>query len=130
PDEGQRPLVVGRDVGPLKQVASGARAVEAAEDVHEGRLAAAARAHYGQEVAAVDFDADASERVDARFAEDVELVDVLDADDGAFCRCRRLRRFDGRSFRGRQAKSSRARAWSPASAAWRARSGRPGHRLP
>ncbi len=82
-DQCQSPLVEPGDVDAVEQVPTELGPVEAAEDVHERRLAAPARAHDGHELAALDRDADPAERVHARFTQVVVLVDVLDADEQA-----------------------------------------------
>src|SRR5207253_372914 len=63
------------------QVSTGARPVETTEDVHEGGFAAAAGAHDGHEVAALDRHVDAAQRVHARFAELVVFVNVVRDED-------------------------------------------------
>ena len=71
------------NVDAVEQVSPGCRAVEAAEDVHERRLAAPARAHDRDESAPLDVDAHATQRVDARLPQCVVLVNTLDAEDRA-----------------------------------------------
>ena len=56
--------------------------VEAGEDVHEGRLAGAGRAHHGHELAGADLEIDAAERVDGGLAFAVAAREVARLDRG------------------------------------------------
>ena len=58
-----------RDVGAVEDVRAGGRAVEAADDVHQRRLAGAGRSHDGHELAGVDAQVDAVERAHFDLAE-------------------------------------------------------------
>jgi hypothetical protein len=80
-DAGQLPLIEAGDVDSLEQVTPGSRTVETAEDVHERRLSAAARSHDGDERARLHGNVDPAECVQARLAELVILVNLLDLDD-------------------------------------------------
>src|SRR5205085_2440635 len=62
----------------FEQITAGARLVEAAEDVHEGRLPAAAGPHDGHEASVLDRYVDPAEGVQPGFTELVVLVDVVD----------------------------------------------------
>ena len=79
-----RQLVVGEagDVLPLQQVAAGGGAVEAAEQVHQRRLARARGPHDGDELALRDLERDAAERRQLDVAHPVDLGDVLQLDQG------------------------------------------------
>src|SRR5690606_25101920 len=57
-------------------------AVEAAQDVHERRLARARRAHDGDELVAPDDEVDAAQRVDLLDADPVDLAERADLDAG------------------------------------------------
>src|SRR5438105_1976035 len=70
-----------RDVLAVEPVAAGRRAIEAAEQVHEGGLAGARRAHDGHEFAGLDRHGDAAQRVHRVRAEMVVLAEVLGRDD-------------------------------------------------
>src|SRR5689334_939697 len=73
-------LVVGerREVVPLEEDATGARAVEGAEELQQGRLAAAARPLERDELARLDLELDAVERADRRRAALEELRDSFE----------------------------------------------------
>src|SRR5262249_36782146 len=81
PDGGERPAVVARHVNTVQQIPPHGRTVEAAEEVHERRLSAAARPHDGDELSSAAVHVDSSERVHPRFGESVVLVEALDLDD-------------------------------------------------
>src|ERR1051326_1180263 len=71
-----------RDVDSVEQVRSGRRTIEAAEDVHQRRLAGAGRSHDRDEVAFVDEKIDAVERAHFHFAHRVDLRQLTNLDDG------------------------------------------------
>jgi len=64
------------------------RQVEAAENIHERRLARARRTHDGDELAGLDGQADAAERFDLYIADDESADYIFDLND----RVRRLER--------------------------------------
>ena len=66
-------VVEAADVDPVEEVAAAGRHVEAADDVHQGALAAAGRADDRDEVAALDREGDAAQSVHRRRAERVAL---------------------------------------------------------
>src|SRR5690606_22281230 len=66
------------DIDAVQQVGAAGRAVEAAEHVHQRRLAGAARTHEGDEFALVDVERDAANGMNGNLARLVDLVDVLD----------------------------------------------------
>jgi len=78
----RRQLVVREvgDVTAVEQVASARRAVEAAEDVHERRLAGPGRPDDGDELAPADVEGDAAEGVHRRALHGVGLGDVVRGD--------------------------------------------------
>ena len=80
-DVGQLVAIESGDVGAVEQVTAARRAVEAAEHVHQGRFARAARAHDGDELAALDLQRNAAHRMHIHLAGAVGLVDVLQLDD-------------------------------------------------
>ena len=67
--------------GALEHVAAAGRLVQAAENIHERGLAAAAGSHDRDELAALDGDADSAQSMHASFTQIVILVDVLHAND-------------------------------------------------
>ena len=79
---GQFVAVESVDVDAVEQVGAFGLPVEAAEHVHEGRLAGATRAHEGDEFTALDVETDAADGMDGHFPGLVDFVDVLDLDDG------------------------------------------------
>ncbi len=70
-----------RDLLAVEHVPPARRAIEAPEDVHQGRLARAGRSHDGRELTRGDREGHAAERVDLHVAHDVGLGDVLEADE-------------------------------------------------
>src|SRR5204863_3216345 len=70
-----------RDVLTVDEIAPFGRRVEAAEQVHERRLAGAGRAHDGEELAALDRNADATQRVHGVPTQVVVLGQRLGEDD-------------------------------------------------
>ena len=82
-DVGELVAVELGDVDPVEQVATARRTVEAAEQVHERGLAGAARAHERHEFAAVNLDRDAAHGMHGNLAGVVDLVNLLDFDDGS-----------------------------------------------
>jgi hypothetical protein len=79
-----RPAVAveARDVLAVEEVVAGGRVVEQTEDVHEGGLAGARRAHHRDEGAGGDVDADAAQGVHDDVPERIEALEVDDADEG------------------------------------------------
>ena len=67
-----------RHIASLKQIPSGAEAVQAAEDVHERRLAAATRAHDGYKFTALNLKADTAQSVYPCLSKIVVFVRVFD----------------------------------------------------
>ena len=67
-------------VDAVEAVAAGGRRIEAADDVHRRRFARAGRAHDGDELAAVDRQVDAGQRVDLRFALAIGLPDLVEGE--------------------------------------------------
>ena len=84
-DLGPLVAVEPRDVDAVEPVAARGRPVEAADDVHQRRLARAGRAHDGHELAARDRQADPLERGDLDLAHVVDLGQVVDLDDRSGC---------------------------------------------
>src|SRR6185312_8696018 len=82
-DVGEVVVVEGAHVDRVEQVAAPGRRVEAAEDVHERALAAARAAHHRDEVAALDAQRDAPQRVHGEVPHRVRLRHVGDVDDDA-----------------------------------------------
>ena len=78
---GQRVLRHRRHVLAVEQVLARRRPVEAADDVHERRLARARRSGDREELAALHFEVDAAQRLHLDLADDVGLDEVLDRDD-------------------------------------------------
>ena len=76
PDVRQLIVVEIADVDPVEQVPAVRRRVEAADQVHQRRLAAARAAHDRQVVAAVDPEIDVAEGVDGDLAQSVDLRDL------------------------------------------------------
>src|SRR6185503_4863702 len=70
-----------RHVVPVEEVASGGRPIEAAEQVHERRLAGARRAGERDELAGRDVERDAAQRLHLHLAEVVGLRQVANGDD-------------------------------------------------
>src|SRR5690606_22886120 len=70
-------------VDPAHEVASLRRPVEAAEDVHQGRLAGARLAHDGDELAAPDGQRDAVQRPDLGVAAAIRTADIGELDERA-----------------------------------------------
>ena len=68
------------DVDSFDRHGARGRLVEPRKAVHQRRLARARRAHHGREVAVVDFEGDAAQRVDARAALSVAASYVLGGD--------------------------------------------------
>src|SRR6185295_11719414 len=66
----------------VENVGAARRPVHAADDVHERRLARARRAHDRHHLAALDEQRDALQHVEVHLAHLVDLVEVLDPDDG------------------------------------------------
>src|SRR4029077_1192858 len=94
PNAGQLPFVEPGHVNAFEQVTTGARFIEAAEDVHEGRLAAAAGAHDGDEFAAVDLDVHAAQGVDPVVPHLVIFVQLFDAENALVRIVAENRRFE------------------------------------
>ena len=81
PDLGQLVAIHRGNVFAVKLVMPGAGRIEAAQHVHEGRFAAAARAHDGEIFVAMNLQRHAAQRVHGLLAHHVVLRDVLDVDD-------------------------------------------------
>jgi hypothetical protein len=81
PDLGQLVAVHRRNVFAIELITSGAGRIEAAEHVHECRLATAARPHDGEVFVPMDLERDAAQGMHRLFAHHVMLGDVLDIDD-------------------------------------------------
>src|SRR6185369_2159932 len=64
------------DVGPGEATGATRRSVEAADDVHEGRLARSRRTHDGDELPYPDVERDAAQRLHLDVAEPVDLPQV------------------------------------------------------
>ena len=80
--QGREPVGAQRlDALAVEAVAAGRRTVEAADEVHEGRLARARRAHDGDEVACLDVERDAAQRDDAAAVELVDAAEVACLDE-------------------------------------------------
>ncbi len=62
----------------FEQIAAAGRLVQAAQNVHESGFAAAAGAHDGDKLAALDADVDPAQSVHLGFAQVVVLVHVID----------------------------------------------------
>src|SRR6266852_5170109 len=75
---GQFFLAEAGDLDAFEHIASSVGFVEAAHNIHEGRFTAAAGAHDGDELPARNFDAYASQGVDACFPELIVFVNLLD----------------------------------------------------
>src|SRR5690606_16143223 len=82
PEVRQLVAVEVRDVASLEQVLAGGGPVEAAEDVHQRRLARARGAHDGHELARVDLQVDAVQHLRGKVAIEVRLGDALQFNDG------------------------------------------------
>lgn len=76
-------FIVLRNIGAFQKVSPGAGAIETAEHVHEGGLAASACAHDGHKFTPLNGKAYTTKRVYASFAEVVVFVDVFDAENRA-----------------------------------------------
>src|SRR5207245_6782304 len=72
---GELVVVEPRDFSAVEKVTTARRHVEAADDIHERRLARAARPHNGDELAFFDDEVDASQRRDLDLAHTVGLGD-------------------------------------------------------
>ena len=70
-----------RDIDAAEKIAPGSRRIEAAEDVHGGRLAGTRRAHDGDELAARDRKIDAGQRPHEAGAFAIELLHPLEGDE-------------------------------------------------
>ena len=70
-----------RHLAAVEEVAARGRAIEAAEDVHQRRLARARGAHDGDELAPLDDERHVVERVHLDVAEPVDLADVVEQDE-------------------------------------------------
>jgi hypothetical protein len=81
PDGGELVLRHLRDVLPVEEVLARRRPVEAAGDVHERRLAGTRRPGDRQELAALDVEVHAAQRLHLDLADDVPLDEILDRDD-------------------------------------------------
>ena len=81
PDAGQVVVVERPDLRPGEPVAPGCRPIEAADDVHQRRLAAAGRPDDRQEVAGADVEVDAPEGGDLEAPGRVDPRDVPQLDD-------------------------------------------------
>ena len=76
--------------------------VEAADDIHQRRFARSGRAHHSDELARIDFERHAAQRVHLNFAEIVGFDDILEPDGGRVAGC--LSRLDvGRNLSCRRA---------------------------
>ena len=80
-DAGELGLRQARDIDAVEQIAAGRWTVEAAEDRHQGRFAGARRAHDGHELAALDGEIDAAERVNIDVADVIGPRHAFDRDD-------------------------------------------------
>ena len=80
-DVGQLVVHHRRHVLPVELVLARGRRVQAAEHVHQGRLAGAGRPHDREVLVAVDAERDAAQGVDRLLAHLVELGHALDRDD-------------------------------------------------
>ena len=89
-DDGQLVLRHPRHVVAVEEVLAGRRLVEAPDDVHERRLAGARRAGHRHELARLDVEVHAAQRVDLDLADDVGLDEILDRDDGGHLGIRRV----------------------------------------
>src|SRR5258705_12255368 len=69
-----------RNVDSFQQVSPGTEAIQTAQNVHEGGLAAATGAHDGDELTSMYLNAYAAEGMNPRFAQVVILVSFFDAD--------------------------------------------------
>ena len=78
-----RELIAGhpRDILAVEDVLAARRAIKAAEDVHERRLAGAGRARDRHELALLDVHVGAAERAHRHFADRVGLDEVANGDD-------------------------------------------------
>src|ERR1700687_1063417 len=79
-DRSQFVLVKAGDIDSVKEISSGARLVEAAQNIHERGLTTSARSHDGHELTTSDVHRDAPQRMHARFAQVVVLVDIENVD--------------------------------------------------
>ena len=81
-----------RDVLTVKDVAAAGWLIETAKNIHEGGLAAAAGAHYRDELTASDIDRNAAQRPHLRLAQVVGFGDLLNMEErGCFRLCLRCR---------------------------------------
>src|SRR4051794_24974109 len=80
-DDGALVAVERRDVDAVEFVRAVGGTVEAAEDVHQRRLAGAGGAHHGDELPLIDEEVDASERAHFDLAHRIDLGQALDFDD-------------------------------------------------
>ena len=80
PDDSQFFLAELRHLNTLQQISSAGRLIQAAHNIHEGRLPTAARSHDRGELSAFNLGGYATERVDAGLTQIVVLVHVLDLD--------------------------------------------------
>src|SRR5262249_11792043 len=69
------------NVASIEFVASGTRRIEAAEHIHQGRLAAATRSHDGEVFVAANLQGHAAQRTNNLFAHHVIFRDALDVYD-------------------------------------------------
>ena len=67
-----------RDVSAIEQVASAARPIEAAEDVHERRLARARGPDHGDELTLLDVEGDAAQGAHRHVADLIRLDEIPD----------------------------------------------------
>lgn len=83
------------NVDAIEEKSAAGRAIEAAEDVHEGRFAGSARAHEGDEFPRSNLERNAADGVHFDFTGLVSLVDVFQPND-SLCRHPRTKSGDGR----------------------------------
>ena len=97
-DTGQFIVCHVADQTPVNVILTLRRRVEAADQIHQGRLAGAGRAHDSHILAAVDFDTDARNRIDGLVAHDVGLPEIVGVDDNTFA-LEAFALFDGVGYR-------------------------------
>ena len=88
PIVGQLALAGAGEIATAIEHVPGGRRIEAAEDVQQGRFAAAGRAEQHHQFAAVQIEVDAAQRLHLDLAHGVDLGDVVDVEDdvGAWIR--------------------------------------------
>ena len=82
-DVGELVLVQLRNINAVEMVGAFGGSVEAAEQIHQGRLPGSTGAHQGDKLPLVDVQRDSAHGMNGHFPGFIDLVDVLDLDNGS-----------------------------------------------